>query len=103
VDDPAPYGYWAACTPHWDQVADCGIFSGHYVPEVWAGHGNEGEWGNWGGSGFDAARDWLWWQLTQVEGHQSLGWMDYGNTQALRQCNGEWTALDGKVNIIRLD
>jgi hypothetical protein len=109
VDHAAVFGYWVACTPHWDEVSgtqSCqhhGLGSGHFVPSVWAGHGNEEAWGSWDGSGFDAARDWLWFQLVASEGHQFLGWMDFRNTRPMQQCNGEWTQADGKVNIIRLN
>jgi len=102
----SPYGRWASCTPHWDEVTSgCSAwFNSHFVPAIWAGHGNEAEWGNWDGSGFDAARDWLWWKLVQEDGMEFVGFLNYDNTRPMQQCiSTEWTQADGKVNIIQLN
>jgi len=95
----SPYGSWAACTPHWDEITfNCGALPNHYVPRV---YNHPDRPGNYPGSGFDAARDWLWYELVVNDGHTFLGWMNYGNTDVQQQCNGEETQSDGKVNLFR--
>jgi hypothetical protein len=88
----SPYGYWASCTPHWDWPA-CGK---HEVPPVY--NGDE----NYTGSGFDAARDWLWYQLVHQYGMTFVGPVNFSNRSGRVQCNGDITRADGKVNVIQL-
>jgi hypothetical protein len=72
------------------------------TPAVWAGHGNEDDWGEWEGSGFDAARDWLWYQLVFLDQMTFVGTYNADNRLPMRQCNEEITQADGKINIIQL-
>ena len=93
---PSAYGYWASCTPHWDSgpPPDC---PEHYVPEVYNGPEN------YGGSGYDAARDWLWWQLVYVRSMADAGPVFFNNTLLRSQCDSTMTSrADSKVNIIAL-
>jgi hypothetical protein len=89
-------GFWSSCTPHWDAA----IPSCHYVPVEFNGPGS------WQGSGFEAARDWLWWQLTQESGAPMdfVGPVNFNNVVGQLQCNGDITSLsDGKVNVVFTD
>ena len=54
------------------------------------------------GSGFDAARDWLWYQLVQQHGMTFTGYTYFNNRSGRTQCNGDVTQADGKVNLIQL-
>ena len=93
---PSAYGYWASCTPHWDSgpPPDC---PEHYVPAVY--NGTE----NYGGSGYDAARDWLHYQLVQQRGMTFVGPVFFNNTQPRSQCDGTiFSFADSKVNVIVL-
>ena len=89
---PSAYGYWASCTPHWDWPA---CFK-HEVPPIY--NGTE----NYSGSGFDAGRDWLWWQLIQESGMTFVGPVSFNNTAPHTQCNGDVTIANGRVNVILL-
>lgn len=89
---PSPVGYWASCTPHWDSPA-CGK---HYVPAVY--NGTE----NYTGSGYDAARDWTYYQLVNQYGMPFLGYTFFNNRAFRQHCNNERSRSDGKVNLIQL-
>jgi hypothetical protein len=90
---PSFYGEWASCTPHWDSPA-CGK---HEVPPVY--NGTE----DYSGSGFDAARDWMWWQLIRVRGMLDAGPVYFYRDPLGRiQCNGDSTFAESKVNVIVL-
>lgn len=90
------YGYWASCTPHWDSGPPPSCPE-HYVPRVY--NGTE----NYSGSGYDAARDWLWYQLVRVRGMKDAGQVYFKNDLPRSQCNGTiFSQADRKVNVIRL-
>jgi len=94
----SPYGYWLTCTPHWDEPGcpnSAGVKS-HYVPSIFRGPGG------FTGTGFDAGRDWTWWQLVHQYGMPDLGTVFYDNRMLHRQCNGDLTNTDGRVNVIQL-
>jgi hypothetical protein len=96
---PSAYGYWASCTPHWDSgpPPTC---SSHYVPEV---YNREDRPDNYAGSGYDAARDWLHYQLVQQHGMTFVGPVSFENTVPRSQCDGTMTAhANGKVNVIAI-
>jgi hypothetical protein len=104
---PSAYGYWASCTPHWDSAPPiptppCGLCAPpcdkHYVPKVY--NGTE----NYGGSGYDAARDWMWYQLVHQYGMTDVGPVFFDNRADRSQCNGTTVSrlTTGKVNIIAL-
>lgn len=101
-------GNWASCTPHWDSAPPDsnhapGYYSitnpvgKHYVPAVYNGTDN------YTGSGYDAARDWLWYQLIRQYGiGTDVGQQYFSNTFDRIQCYGPASHADGKVNIILL-
>jgi hypothetical protein len=88
-------GVWASLTPHWDSSdgspADA---CGHIVRPVYDGGDN------YSGSGFDAGKDWFWWQTVQVGGHHFEGAQYWDNRLTNVQCNGEETGSNGWVNVI---
>lgn len=57
---------------------------------------------NYTGSGFDAGRDWLWYQLVHQYGMPFIGPTAFNNQAGRKQCNGDTTHADGKVNLIEL-
>lgn len=75
---PGPTGTWATCTPHWDSgegvIYDSCV---HFVPATYDGNDN------YTGSGFDAGRDWLWWQLVHERGQGFNGVQNYANVQVI--------------------
>jgi hypothetical protein len=103
---PSPYSYWASCTPHWDSAPPpppCPLCpppcDKHYVPRVY--NGTE----NYGGSGYDAARDWLWYQLIYVRSIATdVGPVFFDNKALRSQCDNTIFSqtVDGKVNVILL-
>jgi len=69
----------------------------HYVPTVY--NGTE----NYGGSGYDAARDYLYWHLVTDLGMTDAGPVFFNNTKLRPQCNGTvFSRADSKVNVIAL-
>lgn len=106
---PSQLGYWASCTPHWDWPADqptppappsCIGTTGnvkHVVPPVYNGAEN------YSGSGYDAARDWLWWSLIKELGMTDAGHVFFDNKEFRSQCNNVSSRAEtGKVNVIAL-
>ncbi len=95
---PSAYGYWASCTPHWDSGPPPSCPE-HYVPEIYNGTENYP-----GQTGYDAARDWLWYQLVRVRGMTDAGQVYFDNILPRSQCGGTIfsQALTGKVNVIAL-
>lgn len=76
---PSAFGYWSPVTPHWEAPAcprDLTGVENHYVPAVYNGPEN------YSGSGFDAGRDWLCWQLVHQYGMQDMGSVSYDNRAA---------------------
>jgi hypothetical protein len=89
---PSPFGYWASCTPHWDWPA-C---PKHEVPPVYNGPEN------YSGSGYDAARDWLHYQLVTELGMVDAGQVFFDHSVGTQQCTAEFTFETNKVNVIAL-
>ena len=76
-------------------------FCVHYVPAVC----NGGE--SYSGSGFDAGRQWMWWQLVHDYGLDWLGVHFWDNWQRMQQGAGpngidDRTGSNGWVDYIRL-
>jgi len=93
IADPAG-GTFAACTPHYDQAAGCGHVVQATFGDTWPGL-------NPNGSGFDAGRDYLYYLLVTVGGHQFQRVQYWGNRDKMLQCDNQtWSGSNGYVNEI---
>jgi hypothetical protein len=91
--DPAG-GFWAAATPHRD-TGDGSPADGctHVVLPYQQIDG-------FSGSGFDVAKDWVWWQMVHERGFFFEGAQWWDNRLPMLQCNDTLSASNGWVNVI---
>lgn len=90
-------GTWASLTPHWDSSDGSSLdLCVHWVPAVFDGPGG------FGGSGFDAGKDYLYTRLVTENNYHFEGAQYWDNLLQRRQCNGahDMTGSNGWVNII---
>lgn len=85
IHSDATLGWTTVGDAHFEDTQLCGIEPSHAVRE----DGPDG-------SGYDNARNDLWYEIDILVGHSAwFGW--WGNTQSMRQCDGEYASSDGFI------